>query len=387
MLRISSLAVVVSFIAGPAWCDDAKPDFRGFPEIGKYRPGKRSAERFTSDGVDIGLVRPKWTRAMGDLGGWPTLFRFKDGIFFFYPHADAHRGKKEEATGQILGYVSRDEGRTWQALPPQAGTHVGEFVVVGDTVFCYDFDSRIVTHVRTSTDCITWSERKPITGLDEYLWLWGVMYDAKTRTFYAPPHMIPKVEDPNKRQIQLVKSTDGFNWEKVSTIHSAATESESCLRFEPDGTIVVLIRKKYDYISFTAVAKPPYQQWDVTTQKLDLGGEHFYEIGGKTFVGTRAAYTRGFNQPKGWTPDPEVKLAARKLGTRTDFAIIHRFDENRILQPWAIMDSMGDCSYPHLVETPTEILCAYYSQHEDGISKAFLCAFDKQAFLAGPVRK
>jgi hypothetical protein len=45
------------------------------------------------------------------------------------------------------------------------------------------------------------------------------------------------------------------------------------------------------------------------------------------------------------------------------------------------MDSMGDCSYPFLVETPDEVLCAYYSQHEDEVCKVFLCGYDKAEFL------
>src|SRR5262249_7704346 len=41
------------------------------------------------------------------------------------------------------------------------------------------------------------------------------------------------------------------------------------------------------------------------------------------------------------------------------------------------------CSYPFLVETPTEVLCAYYSQHEDKVCKCFLAGFDKAEFLQG----
>ena len=66
---------------------------------------------------------------------------------------------------------------------------------------------------------------------------------------------------------------------------------------------------------------------------------------------------------------------------QADKLIIYRFRKDHKLQPWAVMDSMGDCSYPHLVETPTEILCAYYSQHENGLCKAYLCAYEKEAFL------
>lgn len=56
---------------------------------------------------------------------------------------------------------------------------------------------------------------------------------------------------------------------------------------------------------------------------------------------------------------------------------VRDFTADRQLKPWAVVDS----SYPFLVETPTEILCAYYSQHEDGVCKPFVCGFDKCEFL------
>ncbi len=58
--------------------------------------------------------------------------------------------------------------------------------------------------------------------------------------------------------------------------------------------------------------------------------------------------------------------------------------DDRKFVPCAIMDSMGDCSYAYLLETKNEILCVYYSQHEDRVSKIFLCGYDRDAFLKGP---
>jgi len=164
----------------------------------------------------------------------------------------------------------------------------GAFVIVGDTVYRYDFDEKKVTHVRTSTDCIHWSARRPISGLQDYLWLFGVIYDAKTKTFWAPPHLIPPKEDVKARQIQLVKSSDGFHWEKVSTVHAAESESESAMRLEDDGTMVIMIRQKYKATSLRAVAKAPYQDWRIDKLRVELGGEHFFDIGSQTFLGTRA---------------------------------------------------------------------------------------------------
>jgi len=55
------------------------------------------------------------------MGGWPEMFRFKEAIYYYFPHLDAHRGQKGEATNKIIGYRSTDEGRTWQPLPDQEG--------------------------------------------------------------------------------------------------------------------------------------------------------------------------------------------------------------------------------------------------------------------------
>src|SRR5262245_37333761 len=92
----------------------------GFPPIGKHRPGQRTQKVITSDGVPD-LVRPKWTRAMGDLGGWPAMYSFQKTIWLVFPHVDGHRGKRHEGTGELLCYASKDEGKTWvkQPTPPQ----------------------------------------------------------------------------------------------------------------------------------------------------------------------------------------------------------------------------------------------------------------------------
>src|SRR4051812_3668020 len=90
--------------------------FAGFPLIGKHRRGERSVKVITSDAI-TGLVRPQWTRAMGDLGGWPAMYRFKGNIYLHFPHVDGHRGKKFEATGKLLCYASADDGKTWTEQP------------------------------------------------------------------------------------------------------------------------------------------------------------------------------------------------------------------------------------------------------------------------------
>ncbi len=352
--------------------DEAKradDQFAGFPEIGKYRPGRRTSKIIPTDRIK-GVVRPKWTRAMGDLGGWPSMFRFKKSILLSFPDVDGHRGKVLEGTGLIINYRSTDEGKTWEKLPTRPNTRHGECVVVGDTMYSYGFQDLTQTVVTTSTDGVNWSKPKKVYKAP--FWLWGVMYDEESKTFWAPAHCIPK-KVPGTRQIHLIKSKDGFQWEHVSTVHYNQRESESTLYFEQDRTMVIMIRKKQvGRLCWIATAKPPYKQWDISERPFIAEGQHFHKIDGKVFLAGRRIYV------------PQTR-ADKNMFTGTEcYSTIDLFTKDRQIQPWAVMDSTGDCSYPQVVETPTEILCAYYSQHEDGVCKVFLCAYDKAEFLRGP---
>ena len=342
--------------------------FAGFPAIGIHRPGERSAKVLTSDSVS-GVVRPKWTRAMTDLGGWPAMYRFKGTIYLVFGHVDAHRGKQFEATGRLLCYASSDEGRTWGEQPSPPVDELPEYVVAGDTLYSYYFSKDKQTHVRTSSDGVTWSE--PSDAYKPPFWLWGAMYDPGSEMFWAPPHAIPSVRAGKGRQVHLINSRNGLSWDYVSTVAPFENASESVVRFEEDRTAVVLIRRKYGATYNVAVAKPPYREWEITERPGIVEGEHFFEIGGQTFLASRA----------GAGVDPKMEDGPRIFEGRPSYAMIYKFTRDRRLVPWAVMDSMGDCSYPHLVETPTEILCAYYSQHEDKVCKVYLSAFDKREFL------
>ncbi|MBI4026930.1 MAG: hypothetical protein HY360_18235 [Verrucomicrobia bacterium] len=369
---LSSLIVFAGLSVRGEEKETAADRFAKFPVIGKFRPGERSAKLITSDGIQ-NVVRPRWTRAMGDLGGWPVLYRFKEKIFLQYPHVDAHRGARFEGTGKPVEYVSLDEGKSW-VEPEQPLPEAQEVLVAENTVFYYRHMKGKGTQVCTSTDGTTFSDWKDVYKAP--FWLWGVTYDPVSKIFWAPPHAIPVRPEQGTRQIHLLQSKDGIAWEYVSTVHANQDESESILRFEKDGTMAVLIRQKWGpRASWVAVAKPPYMEWEIKPRPQTIGGHHFYEIGGQTFVASRAVY-RG--------NDSDIQANAKPFGDMAYYSAIYQFTSDHQLVPWAVMDSLGDCSYPHLVETPDEVLCAYYSQHEDKVCKVFLCGYDKKEFLAGP---
>ena len=349
--------------------------FAGFPPIGKHRQPERTAPVITSDGV-TDVLRPAWTRAVTDLGGWPSLFRFKKDIYLAFYHGDGHRFKTLESTDRLKTYRSRDEGKTWTEIPscpandPNKFQGTPEFLAVGDKLFCYDFNASRQTQVRVSTDGETWSEAQDCYKAP--FWFWGVMHDPVSGMFWCAPHAIPNKGTSKERQIHLINSKDGIHWDFVSLVAPFTNASESTLRFEPDRTMSIIIRRKYGKTCNVAVAKPPYREWKLRELPVIAEGEHFVEIGGQAFVGSRASY-RG--------KDERVLTGPDVFDERKSYSTIYRWTPDRQLVEWAVMDSMGDCSYPHLVETPNEVLCLYYSQHENGMCKAYLCSYDKQAFL------
>ncbi len=376
--------VACSVLAGSLWsayrschvfAEDAADRFAGFPAIGEHRKPERTQAVITSDGV-AGVRRPKWTRAMTDLGGWPTMFRFRGDIYFAFYHGDGHRYKQHEATDRLKTYRSRDEGRTWTEVAscppndPDKFQGTPEFVAADDKLFCYDFNAQRQTQVRTSSDGEKWSE--PADCYEPPFYFWGVMYDPHSKLFWCPPHAIPHAGTSDERKIHLINSEDGIKWKLVSLVAPFNNASESTLRFEADQTMTILIRRKYGRTSTLAVAKPPYEKWELSDRPVIAEGEHFYEIGDQTFLASRASY-RG--------DDERVLKSPDVFDKRKSYSTIYRWTADRQLVEWAVMDSMGDCSYPHLIETPDEILCGYYSQHENGLCKAYLCGFDKDEFL------
>lgn len=226
-------------IAAPAFAE-GKRDFAGFPPINKERPGDKSFPRLTSDVVS-GLLRPKWTRAIADLGAWPAMIRFKSDIVLVYMHWDGHRYKKLEATGEVRGLRSSDEGKTWKEFKIPQCRITPELLTVGDTLYLFDPHADGPT-VRTTRDLVNWTEPKPV--YERGFNLWGIMYDAGMKRFWCAPHAIPSKPTDPPRQIRLITSADGFTWETVSTVIKAKNMSESTLRVLPDGAMAVLIRRK-----------------------------------------------------------------------------------------------------------------------------------------------
>ncbi|MFN0195831.1 MAG: hypothetical protein ACKVT0_03755 [Planctomycetaceae bacterium] len=368
------------FLTAVAAADDASTDrFAGFPVIGKYSKGERSTSVIASDPVE-GLLRPKWTRAMADLGSSVGLYRYKDAIYFVHGPVDGHRGIGHPDARKRIRYVSRDEGKTWQPAPLPEGVSIGKYVlVVGDKLWDYWFEDGS-TCVQTSDDNENWTPKQKVYQAP--YWLYEVNYDPVEKLFWCAAQSMASGKHPDgtdiERDVHLVRSPDGINWEHVSTLpFKNVNISEAAIYFEPDRTMCVIVRRKWsgDY-STLAVARPPYTEWSLHPRPEVAEGHRFFVADGQVFMGSRAYYRDEIPEIKA---NPSLRYASED---GVAYTVIHRFTADRKFRAWAVVDSMGDCSYPRILETPTEILVGYYSEHEDNICKPYLAAFDKEQFLS-----
>jgi len=83
----------------------------------------------------------------------------------------------------------------------------------------------------------------------------------------------------------LLCSEDMLKWERISVIHDGEGADETGIQFLEDGTLVAFVRCEYP-ISGTpfCLAQPPYTEWQVMRQPLDVRGPLLAQVEGRLFV-------------------------------------------------------------------------------------------------------
>src|SRR5262249_22699185 len=147
------------------------------------------------------------------------------------------------------------------------------------------------------------------------------------------------------------------NWDYVSMLHGPGdSESETTLDIDDTGNIIALVRKKWQDRQ-TWMVQGSGTSWQTTQLDVHLSGEHFFEIGGQTFVASREYLTRD-------QLTTQIAMDSGSLANLGDpvptYSMIYKFTDDHQLIPWVVLDSMGDNGYPFLVETPDSVLVAYY---------------------------
>jgi hypothetical protein len=185
-----------------------------------------------------------------------------------------------------------------------------------------------------SKDGRTWTA--PIDVADRNIWLWrlewngavgyGVGYDTSGEKF-----------------VRLYKTTDGRKFESVvDSLFAEESPNESGLFFEPDGTLLCLLRRDgKPGNGLFGSAKAPYTKWEWKDVGAKIGGPQLIRLAdGRLIAGVRL-YDGGAR-----TSVVEVDRASGKL--------------TELLK----LPSGGDTSYPGIVFHQDQLWISYYSSHE-----------------------
>ena len=145
----------------------------------------------------------------------------------------------------------------------------------------------------------------------------------------------------------LLRSADGLEWEKVSTIHEGDKANETELLLLPDGSLLALVRREAPpKTALLCRSRPPSWEWERHDTGIVLQGPAM-TLWGREIVICARFYDRG---------RPYTGLFALDLGADLSRSKIrHLFT----------LPSGGDTSYAGLLPLDDErLLVSYYSSHE-----------------------
>lgn len=198
------------------------------------------------------------------------------------------------------------------------------------------------TLVTQSRDGITWTD--PLPAYEEGFSFWKPISREGA-------HYLAADTAAGGGRVDLLKSADGVNWQKVSTIIEGGF-TETALVFLQDHTLAAFIRQ-----GRVALSPPPYVNWTIH-EIPPLGGPAAARVGSLILVGGRTSARRFPDDQPGesrtglFAFDPDAKKLNWKMN---------------MLTQWG-----GDESYPHFCRIDQRrALMVWYSgeEYERGVPK------------------
>ena len=292
----------------------------------------------------------------GRWNGRPTIVFWKGQYYIAFRSAFGHGS--EYASGKIMMLQSTQlEEWTASTVIDQQGIDWGEALLLptDDRLFMY-----IVTEYPTTTsfmthsdDGITWAPPQPI-------YLSG--YSFSTPVTHKGVHYAAA----DKGHVELLKSTNGSDWTRVSDIVDNGTET--ALVFLEDDSLVAVIRQGH-----IARAKPPYTQWSVH-EGVFLGGPDAARVGDTVLVAGRYCGQTGLLKlhPDTMKLDLLMQMPVHHLECFPPQSTSETLQDTMVSSRSPFVWPSGDKGYPEfLVLDEHRVLMAYYDgeAYEKGVAK------------------
>jgi hypothetical protein len=261
---------------------------------------------------------------------------------------------------------SDDLGQTWVEdstfNPDKNDIRDPKFAVIGNCLFLYALDNNafnpepyqtVYSYTENGKD---WSSLEVVPGVDGWLFWRPKTQDGVT--FYNAAYWY------QHDKAVLLKSSDGINWEIISTINEGERNDETEIIFLPDGRMLATARLEYDESwldgalgdvrgsTLITISEPPYTTWHELTQSLvtRLDGSYLFLYHDRVYAVGRYQPDLGKSGPL----TPQGSCLARKrtslFEVRED-GLVYLTD----------LPSNGDTSYVGLVMDGDYAYASYYT--------------------------
>ncbi|MCC7498886.1 MAG: exo-alpha-sialidase [Bryobacterales bacterium] len=205
--------------------------------------------------------------------------------------------------------------------------------------------------VAFSEDGFNWSAPQDV--MEEGVWLWRVTWHDGQAWGVARYGSAGGEKPEHPRRANLVKSTDGVNWQIVARLKVPGAD-ETTLRFLSDGTMVALMRRAtaqdHSAEAWIGHARAPYTEWSWSPTSAYVGGPNFIVLPGDRMI-AGGRYFAGGNRAI-----PRAGIGRMTLN-----------GYNATLE----LPSSGDSSYPGFAWHKNRLWVMYYSSH-DGKAQIYL---------------
>ncbi|MFN2151957.1 MAG: hypothetical protein ACK2T5_10205 [Anaerolineales bacterium] len=313
--------------------------------------------------VNPDIVLRTWAITKDDFHNSNTdMIQWDDVWYLSYVSSPYHFGNDDSVMHVIRSY---DQGETWEETvtfnPPDEDIRDPKFAIIGDKLFLYALKNTsfvaepYISVYSFSEDGITWTDFADVPDQDGWLFWRPKTQDGET--FYNAAYWWEHGKSV------LLKSTDGINWEIISTINEGERNDETEIEFLSDGRMLATARLEYAYFADGAfgdkrgatlitVSEPPYETWTELTQSLvtRLDGPYLFTYNDRV-------YALGRYQPdlgKSGLLTDQGSILSRK---RT--AIFEVREDG--LAYLTDLPSDGDTSYVGLVMDGDRVFATYYT--------------------------
>ena len=222
------------------------------------------------------VVADGWHNAFAALTAW-------DGRYWLaYRRGSGHTARD----GVIVVSVSSDLTAWEEVILFETGAddRDAQWVIFGGHLWLYFNslrDGLFAIYASQTKDGKTWSEPERVYR-DGFI-LWKPIEHGGL--LYAGAH---RPGTDAERGAELVYSSDGLVWNRISTLRAGRGESETTLSFSPNGDLTAFLRDQRQMGGAILESWPPYTEWAERSAGVHLSGHAVYTIEGVTYVFSRA---------------------------------------------------------------------------------------------------